>query len=61
MLNPEYADYNVETGRVKVGFTDNDADEVLTIELDEKDAFDLGKMLIAETNMKAKEKREKRR
>jgi len=49
MLNPEYVDYD-DLNRVKIGFTDTDADVVLEIILDEKDAYDLGEMIIEQRN-----------
>jgi len=54
MLNPEYADYDEGTGNVKIGFTDSDAEEVLTIELSEKEAGNLGKMIMDKVSYKAK-------
>ena len=57
MLNPECVDYaKNEKNAVDVCFSDPIDDGVLSIRLGFKEAFDLGKMLIEKTNMKAKEK-----
>lgn len=59
MLNPEYVDYDEETGNVKIGFTDSDAEEVLTIELSEKEAGNLGRMIMDKVSYRAKLERKK--
>lgn len=45
MLNPEFCEYN--SGKVKVGFTDDNADHCLTLYLSEKDAQDMAEMIIS--------------
>lgn len=55
MLNPEFCDYNA--GRIKLGFTDDDANHVLTVYLSEDDAWKLHEMIMRKCNMKAKENR----
>ena len=55
MLNPEYVDW--VNGNVKIGFTDEDAEQVLEIILQESDGFKLHKMLLEKTNMIAKNNR----
>ena len=57
MLNPECVDYEkTEKDTVNIGFTDGECDGVLSIRLNFKEAYSLGRMLIDKTNMKAKKK-----
>ena len=57
MLNPEYVDYDKrKKNMLNVGFADPEGDEVLSIPLGFDEAFRLGKMLIEQTTMIAKEK-----
>lgn len=51
-LNPESVDVN--KGRVRIEFTDSEADKVLTIYLGEKEAWQLHKMINAKLNMTVK-------
>ena len=62
MLNPEYVEYVDDSPfnkNVKIGFTDSDMDLAFELILNESDAFDLGKMLLDQTSLKAKRKRQK--
>ena len=55
MLNVEFCDYNA--GKIKIGFTDDNADHCLTVYLNESDAWKLHEMIVSKCNMKAKENR----
>lgn len=59
MLSPEYVDVekNLSNYIVKIGFVDDNVEPCFELLLTENDAFKLGTMLIEQTNMKAKEKR----
>lgn len=55
MLNPESVDYN--NGKVKLLFTDENADEAIKIYLTEGDAWRLHGIIQRQCNMLAKQKR----
>lgn len=54
MLNPERVDFCKDL--IEIGLS-SDGIEVLQIVLTESDAYNLGKMIIEQTNLKAKRKR----